>query len=158
MSPGECEGNTHRILLDSAMECGQVGLLFDAHENIVAGVLKFAHAKPGVMPVLLMYSGQRAVIRFSTCWLQSHVLYLFRQVALKRAHRVLQAYGTPSQVLRLSSMEQRPPSQMLRPLAIINRFSTCWLHSHLLYLSRQVALKHAHWVLQSYTVALHHRC
>jgi len=58
MSPGDCNGSTHGILLGCAIECGQVGLLCDAHEDVVAGVLIISHARPDVMPIKVACSGQ----------------------------------------------------------------------------------------------------
>jgi len=51
--------------------------------------------------------------RFSTCWPQSHVLYLCRQEVLGRTHKVLQSYSTSSLVLGLSLVVLRPTSQRL---------------------------------------------
>ena len=64
---------------------------------------------------------------FSICWHLSHLMYISGQETLEHEHMMLQSCSNPYLELGLSLLVLIPPSMVLRPFAIINRFSTCWL-------------------------------
>jgi hypothetical protein len=60
---------------------------------------------------------------FSICWHLPHLLNMSGQKTLEHEHMMLQSCSNPQLELGLSILMLNPPSMVLRPSAILNRFS-----------------------------------